>query len=36
MAKEAAIEKKQSIAGDMSTLFENLMPVYAGAAAHIA
>jgi hypothetical protein len=32
LAKEAAIEKKQSIAGDMSTLFENLMPVYAAAA----
>lgn len=32
MGKEAAIEKKQTIASDMATLFETLMPVYAGAA----
>lgn len=32
MEKEAAIEKKQNIAGEMAALFENLMPVYAGAA----
>ena len=29
--REAAIEKKKSIAGDMATLFEALMPVYAAA-----
>jgi hypothetical protein len=33
VGKEAAIEKKQTIASDMATLFETLMPVYAGAAA---
>ncbi|WP_155315769.1 hypothetical protein [Desulfosarcina alkanivorans] len=33
LAKGDAIEKKQSIAGDIATLFENLMPVYAAAAA---
>jgi hypothetical protein len=32
MEKDAAIEKKQTIASDMATLFETLMPVYAGAA----
>lgn len=36
LAKDAAIEKKQNIAADMSTLFENLMPVYSAAAVHIA
>ena len=34
MGKSAAIEKKQAIAGDLATLFETLMPVYAGAADH--
>ena len=34
LAKDAAIEKKQNIAGDMATLFENLMPVYTAAATH--
>ena len=33
MSKDAVIEKKQAIASDMATLFETLMPVYAGAAA---
>ena len=32
MEKDAVIEKKQTIASDMATLFETLMPVYAGAA----
>ena len=32
MEKGAAIDKKQTIASDMATLFETLMPVYAGAA----
>jgi hypothetical protein len=32
MGKDAAIDKKQSIASDMATLFENLMPLYAAAA----
>jgi hypothetical protein len=32
MEKDAAIEKKQTIASEMATLFETLMPVYAGAA----
>ena len=32
MGKDAAIEKKQAVASDMATLFETLMPVYAGAA----
>ena len=32
LAKGKAIEKKQTIAAEMSTLFENLMPVYAAAA----
>ena len=32
LPKNDAIEKKQSIASDMSTLFENLMPVYTAAA----
>jgi len=32
MKKDATIEKKQTIASDMATLFETLMPVYAGAA----
>lgn len=32
LPKGDAIEKKQSIAGEMSTLFENLMPVYTAAA----
>lgn len=32
MGKDAVIEKRQTIASDMATLFETLMPVYAGAA----
>jgi hypothetical protein len=32
VGRDAAIERKQSIASDMATLFETLMPVYAGAA----
>ena len=32
LPKNDAIEKKQSIASDMATLFENLMPVYTAAA----
>jgi len=32
MAKDAVIDKKQAIASEMATLFETLMPVYAGAA----
>lgn len=31
--KDAAIEKKQSIAGDMAVLFETLMPIYAAVVA---
>ncbi len=33
LEKNAAMEKKQDIAGDMATLFESLMPLYAAAAA---
>jgi hypothetical protein len=32
LSKDDAIEKKQNIASDMATLFENLMPVYTAAA----
>ena len=33
LEKDATIEKKQSIAGDMAGLFESLMPLYAAMAA---
>jgi len=33
IGKDAAIEKKQNIAGEMAALFETLIPVYAAAAA---
>jgi hypothetical protein len=34
IGKAVAIEKKQTIAGDMAALFETLMPLYAAAAGH--